>query len=220
VREVANLNGHTATFMAKPIGDGFGSSQHIHQSMWLDGVNLFHDPDDPDRLSRVARQYVAGVLATLREFTAIYAPTVNSYKRLSPNSAAGTACAWAVQSRSVSVRVINDSPASTRIELRTPGADANPHLVMAACLAGGLWGIEQQLDPGPAYRGNAYLDDSLETVPGSLAEAAELFAASDVAKQFFGEEAVRYYAATRRIEAAQFAAAVTDWEVRRYLCRV
>ena len=87
-------------------------------------------------------------------------------------------------------------------------------------LAGGLWGIENELDPGAPYAGNAYLDDSLETVPTSLHEAAELFASSDIAKRYFGEGAVRYFAATRRIEAAQFAAAVTDWEVKRYLCRV
>ncbi|WP_217544828.1 glutamine synthetase family protein [Streptomyces sp. GbtcB6] len=221
VREVADLHGYTATFMARPIAEGFGSSCHVHQSLWTaDGENAFSDTTDPDLLSNVGRHFIAGQLATLREFAALFAPTINSYKRYLPESAAGTTRTWAFQAKTVGVRVCTDSPNSTRVEHRAPGADANPYLVLAATLAGGIWGIENELDPGPPYRGNAYTDPTVEQIPATLGEAVELFEQSEAANAVFGEDVVRFIGALRRHEVAQYGQSVTDWEIRRYLTRV
>ena len=221
VREVADRHGHTASFMARPFATNFGSSFHLHQSIWSnDGRNLFHDPEDPERLSKLARHYIAGVLTTLRAFTALYAPWVNSYKRLLPETASGTTVSWSVDSRTTGIRVRNDSAGSTRAELRTPGADANPYLVMAGALASGLWGIENETELQPGTSGNAYADSSVQSLPTSLAEAADVLEQDELANRLLGEDAVRYIVATRRAEAEQFAAAITDWEIARYLTRV
>jgi glutamine synthetase len=221
VREVADRTGHTASFMARPFAENFGSSFHLHQSLWsADGENLFYDPSAPDRLSKLARHYIAGLLHTLPAFTALYAPTVNSYKRLLPETAAGTTVTWAVDSRTTSIRIRNENPKEARAELRTPGADGNPYLVMAGALAGGLWGIEHELELPPPTAGDAYSDPHVQSVPATLDAAADLLEQSEAANAMLGEDAVRYIVAMRRHEAAQFAAAITDWEIARYLTRV
>ncbi|OBJ42237.1 hypothetical protein A5630_21255 [Mycolicibacterium mucogenicum] len=217
VKRVAEQLGYFATFMPK-FGPGeFGSSLHVHQSLWRGDRNVFYDAAQVDGLSTLARQYIAGMRQTLREFTAVFAPFITSYKRFEEESAAGTQVAWAVGNRTTAIRAIRGSESATRVENRTPGSDANAYLVLAAMLAGGLWGIENELDPGEPYRGNAYADEALDRVPATLAEAVELFAQSEVANKFFGEEAVSYFAETRRWEVAQFNNAVTDWELARYI---
>ena len=220
VKRVAAEMGYLASFMPK-FGPGeFGSSLHVHQSLWTGERNAFYDASQPDGLSTVALQYIAGMKQTLREFTAVFAPFITSYKRFEAESAAGTQVAWAVGNRTTAIRAIRGPEGATRVENRTPGSDGNPYLVLAAMLAGGLWGIENDLDPGEAYVGNAYADESVATVPRSLAEAVELFAQSEVANKMLGEEAVAYYAETRRWEIEQFNNAVTDWELNRYIGNV
>lgn len=217
VKRVAAELGYFASFMPK-FGPGeFGSSLHVHQSLWSGERNAFYDASRPDGLSVVARQYIAGMTKTLREFTAMYAPYITSYKRFEADSAAGSQVAWAVGNRTTAIRAIRGPEGATRVENRTPGSDGNPYLVLAAMLAGGLWGIENDLDPGEAYAGNAYADEHVESVPRSLQEATELFAQSEVANKMLGEEAVSYYAETRRWEVEQFNSAVTDWELNRYI---
>lgn len=216
VKRIAESLGYTASFIPKLAPAGFGSSLHVHQSLWSGDRNVFFDGNSADGLSVVARQYAAGMMRTLREFTAVYAPFITSYKRFEPDSAAGSQVTWAIDNRTAAVRAINGTESQTRLENRTPGADANPYLVLAAMLAGGLWGIENDIDPGEPYRGNAYSDGELESVPNSLAEAVELFEQSEVANKFFGEDVVQYYAQTRRWEVQQFNDAVTDWELSRY----
>ncbi|MCG7632917.1 glutamine synthetase family protein [Gordonia McavH-238-E] len=217
VKRVAEQFGHFASFLPKFGSGEFGSSLHVHQSLWAGDRNVFYDGSADDRLSSTARHYIAGMQKTLREFTAVFAPFITSYKRFEEESAAGTQVAWAVGNRTTALRAVKGSEGATRIENRTPGSDGNSYLVLAAMLAGGLWGIENELDPGPAYEGNAYADESLERVPSTLAEAVEIFAQSEVANKFFGEEAVTYFAESRRWEVAQFNNAVTDWELARYI---
>jgi glutamine synthetase len=217
VKRIANSMGFTASFMPKFAPGGFGSSMHVHQSLWDGhGRNVFYDATEERGLSTVGRQYTAGLTQTLRDFTAIYAPFITSYKRYELDSAAGTQVAWSFGNRSTGIRAIDGPEHLTRVENRTPGADANPYLVLAAMLAGGLWGIENDLDPGPAYEGNAYADPEIEMVPRTLAEAVDLFEQSEVANKYFGEDVVQYLSQIRRFEVEQYNNAITDWELSRY----
>lgn len=218
IREIAMNHGYTASFMAKIAPGGFGSSLHVHQSLRDEGgTNVFYDADADDKLSTVARQYLAGMFTTMHEFTAVFAPTINSYKRFEPYAAVGCTRTWSIQSKAVGIRVVNDGPTGCRIEHRTPGADANPYLVLAAMLAGGLAGIENDLDPGKPYQGDSYRDSNVEWVPRNLVDAVKAFEQSEIANTYFGEETVKFFARTRHWEIEQFNNAVTDWELRRYL---
>lgn len=217
VRDLADRHGLVASFMAKPTA-GFGSSGHLHQSLWsTGGENLFSDPAGPHGLSALATAFIAGQLATMGEFACVYAPTVNSYKRFMPMSAAPTTVSWGHDNRTTALRIVGEGPDTIRVENRCPGADVNLYLGMAAALAGGLHGIEEGLGPPEAVAGNAYADTSLEPLPTSLEAAVSRFEESPVARRFLGDHFVDFYAATRRWEIEQFRSQPTDWEVRRYL---
>lgn len=211
-KQMATQRGQSVTFMAKP-NEREGSSCHIHMSLrGTDGELVFWDEDKQDR-SAIYDHFIAGVLATMREFTLFYAPNINSYKRFAKGSFAPTAVAWGIDNRSCSVRLVGEGPAA-RLENRLPGADANPYLALSALLAGGLYGVENKLELPPAIEGNAY-DSNAEHVPTTLAEARNLFANSTIAKEVFGEEVVKHYTNFADVELEQFNAAITDWEVRR-----
>jgi glutamine synthetase len=217
VKEIADRHGLIASFMAKPMA-GFGSSCHLHQSLWSPaGQNLFSDPGSPHGLSALAGSFIAGQLATMAELACLYAPTMNSYKRLVTDSAAPTTVSWGIENRTTALRLVGTSPESLRIENRCPGADVNVYLAMAAALAGGLYGIERQLALPEPVAGNAYADATLEALPTSLEAAVSRFEGSEAAKQFLGASFVEFYAATRRWEVEQFRAQPTDWEISRYL---
>ncbi len=217
IKETAAAAGLMATFMPK-LAPGFGSGNHLNQSLVdADGNNAFWDANNSDNLSTVARHYIAGMVATLRDFTAVFAPTVNAYKRLLPFSAAGITANWGFDNRTTGLRVISHDPVTTRIEHRTPGGDTNAYLAMAACIAGGMYGIENELEPPAPFGGNGYLDTGVDRVPGSLGEALAVFEQSEVANTYLGEEFVRFFAKTRRHEVAQSLQAATDWEIQRYM---
>jgi glutamine synthetase len=152
----------------------------------------------------------------MREFTALFAPTPNSYKRYAPYSWAGTSVSWSYENRSTGLRVVTGAPDATRLEHRLPGADANPYIVVAACLAGGLHGLERKPALAEAYEGDAYADAALETVPPSLDEAAGLLEGSAVARELLGDDFVRHYVLMKRFEAEKYRQQVSEWEVRRY----
>jgi glutamine synthetase len=216
VKEIASQHGLMATFMAKTL-PGFGSSCHIHQSVWADGHNLLWDGSSKDRLSELALRYIGGQVASLPDFTLMLAPNVNSYKRLIADSAAGTTATWGYENRTTGLRVIRDDATSCRIENRVPGGDVNPYLAMAACLAGGLYGLENEVAAPSPVEGNAYRDESMTPLPSSMEQAISAFESSSIAKDYLGDEFVRFYAATRKWELDQFRANVTDWEIKRYL---
>jgi glutamine synthetase len=213
-KEIAAGHNKSLTFMAK-YNEREGNSCHIHLSLrGLGGELVFaRDADgSPARGGRSAifNSFVAGVLSTMREFTLLYAPNINSYKRFQPGSFAPTAVAWGEDNRTCAVRVIGHGPA-LRMENRVPGGDVNPYLAEAGMLAGGLWGIEVELPLEPALAGNAYTAER-PRVPTTLREARDLFATSVLARNAFGDDVVDHYVNAADVELAAFESAVTDWE--------
>ncbi|MCX4536224.1 glutamine synthetase family protein [Streptomyces sp. NBC_00841] len=210
-KEIAAQEGVALTFMAK-FNEREGNSCHIHLSLQdTDGRNVMAGEDGG--MSPMMSHFLAGQLAALREFSLLYAPNINSYKRFQPGSFAPTAVAWGHDNRTCSLRVVGHGRAM-RFENRLPGGDVNPHLAVAGLIAAGLHGIEQKLELPEACEGNAYTA-AYDHVPTTLREAAELWERSEVAKAAFGEEVVAHYRNMARVELDAFDAAVTDWELRR-----
>ncbi len=203
-KEIAAQEGMAITYMAK-FDEREGSSCHVHFSLQdEDGRAVFAEDE------ATFHSFLAGQLATLRELTLLFAPNVNSYKRYAQASFAPTAVAWGRDNRTCSLRVVGHGP-GLRFENRIPGADVNPYLALSAIIAGGLHGVEQGLELEPAFEGNAYTADK-EQVPKTLQEARDLFAASTVAREAFGEDVVAHYLNMADVELNAFHAAVTDWE--------
>ena len=204
--------GQSVTFMAKP-NDREGNSCHIHLSLrGQDDSTIFWDAETQER-TPLYDHFIAGVLATMAEFTLFYAPNINSYKRFAQGSFAPTAVAWGMDNRSCSVRLVGHG-AGARLENRLPGGDANPYLALAAMMAGGLYGIEHELELEPMMVGSAYESDAPH-VPHTLHEARDLFRDSEIARAVFGDEVVEHYVHFADTEIEAFDAAVTDWELRR-----
>jgi len=218
VKEIAAQHGKAVSFMAKYAPGEAGNSCHIHLSLWRGRQNLFAAARRAGG-SRLFRQFLGGLMKYSPELCLCFAPTINSYKRYQPGSWAPTRMAWAVDNRTVGFRVVGHGP-SFRIENRMPGADANPYLAFAAMLAAGMAGVRERLDCGEEYRGNAYVDSQLARLPASLAEAADLFAASQLARTAFGDAVVEFYVHHARLEIEAFHQAVTDWEKARYFERI
>lgn len=211
-KEIAAQHGKSITFMAK-YDEREGSSCHIHLSLrGADGSLVFWDEGSGSR-SSLYDSFIAGVLDTMADFTLLYAPNVNSYKRFAAGSFAPTTIAWGEDNRTCAVRLVGHGP-SARMENRVPGADVNPYLALAAMLAGGLHGIEEELPLGPALVGNAYTSDRPK-VPHTLRDARDAFTRSEVARGTLGDEVVDHYTNMADVELAAFGAAVTDWERRR-----
>jgi glutamine synthetase len=209
-KELAARHGKALTFMAK-YDEREGNSCHLHMSLrGLDGEIVFADGQDR---SDVFASFVAGVQATLRDFTLLYAPTINSYKRYQAGSFAPTAVAWGEDNRTCALRVVGHG-AGLRVENRVPGGDVNPYLAQAAMLAGGLHGIREKLPLEPAFVGNAY-DSDRARVPSTLRDARDVFAGSALAEAAFGKDVVAHYVRAADVELEAFAGAVTDWERRR-----
>jgi glutamine synthetase len=203
-KEIAHLNGRSITFMAKPDHTAIGSSCHIHSSLWRDGENAFAGE------SETFRQYLAGQIACARELAVFLAPTINSYKRYAAGSWAPTTLAWGYDNRTCGFRIVGHGGA-LRAETRIPGADANPYLAFAALLAAGLHGIEQGLELGPAFEGNAYESD-VERFPSTLREAIAALEGGQVARAALGDEVVEHYLNYARIEQRLFDEVVTSYE--------
>ncbi len=211
-KEIAAQQGKAITFMAK-YDAREGSSCHIHLSLrGTDGELVFWDPDTHTR-TPLYDHFVAGVLATIADFTLLYAPNINSYKRFADGSFAPTTIAWGEDNRTCAVRLVGHG-AGARMENRVPGADANPYLALAGMLAGGLHGIEHELPLEEALVGNAYTSGR-PRVPATLSEARDAFAGSAIARRTLGDVVVDHYANMASVELAAYNAAVTDWELRR-----
>ncbi|NOY62428.1 MAG: glutamine synthetase [Gammaproteobacteria bacterium] len=216
-KEIASRFGMTATFMAKIDEQLPGCSGHLHQSLWdaAGQKNLFHDDSDADQMSATFKHYLAGQLHCMSEILPLYAPTVNSYKRLVEGMWAPTLATWGVDNRTAALRAITGGAKSSRLETRVGGADINPYLAVAAALASGLWGIEQKLElKEDAVSGNAYQAQGRTRLPRNLLEATEKMAASDIAKTLFG---VDHFVRTRLWEWQQYERSVSSWERQRYL---
>ncbi|THI96966.1 glutamine synthetase [Nocardioides sp.] len=209
-KEIAAQHGKALTFMAK-YNEREGNSCHIHLSLrGTDGSIVF---GDGRHRSQLYEHFIAGILGTLRDFTLLYAPNVNSYKRFATGSFAPTTIAWGTDNRSCALRLVGGGP-SARVENRVPGGDANPYLALAAMLGAGLYGIEHELELEPELVGNAY-DSGLPTIPATLRDARAEFNESEVARSILGDEVVDHYTHMADVELRAFDAAVTDWELRR-----
>lgn len=220
VKEIASRNGILASFMAKWNAALPGCSGHLHQSLWDSDrrMNLFYDPEDENKISELLKQYIAGQLYCLPEILPMYAPTVNSYKRLVEGAWAPTAVNWGIDNRTTALRVLNVSPRYTRLETRVPGADCNPYLAMAAALASGLYGIKNKLVlDREAVIGNAYVTSGGERLPENLYQAASAMKDSALARDLFGPQFVDHFTATRLWEWKQYAQQVSPWELKRYM---
>ncbi|MGY1600931.1 glutamine synthetase family protein [Geodermatophilus sp. SYSU D00815] len=208
-KEIAADAGMSLTFMAK-FDEREGNSCHLHVSLRDAADRPVFAGEGPHGFSPVFEHFLAGQLAGQRELTLLMAPNVNSYKRFAAGSFAPTAVAWGLDNRTCALRVVGHGP-SLRVENRVPGGDVNPYLALAAVLAAGLHGIENELPLEPALGGNAYSSDR-PRVPTTLRDAAELFEKSSLARAAFGDDVVDHYTNAARVELAAFDAAVTDWE--------
>jgi glutamine synthetase len=219
VKEIAYRHGIMATFMAKIHENLPGCGGHVHQSLYHkeENKNLFYNEKDDRKISELMKNYIAGQLFCLPHILPLFAPTINSYKRLVEGAWAPTTLTWGMDNRTVALRVLAGSQKACRLETRVIGSDVNPYLAMAGCLASGLYGIQNKLElKQPATVGNGYRDYSNGTLPHTLQEATQLMKQSRVAKEILGEPFVEHYTQTREWEWKQHLKAVTDWEYKRY----
>lgn len=220
VKEIAHRHGVLPTFMAKFSENLPGCSGHVHQSLWSAAgkENLFYDKKSKTGMSALMESYIAGQLHCLPFILPMYAPTVNSYKRLVEGAWAPTTITWAIDNRTTALRALPGGESSTRLETRVVGSDSNPYLAMAGCLASGLYGIKNKMKLTiPATTGSGYQDKQHGVLPKNLWEATQAMKESAVAKELFGEAFVSHFAATREWEWRQFSRVVTDWELKRYM---
>ena len=216
-KEIGSRFGVMPSFMAKWSPHYPGCSGHIHQSLSDGKSNVFHDAKSPRRMSKVFESYLAGQVTHLMEFGPMFWPTINSYKRLVDGFWAPVKPTWGMDNRTASFRVIAGSPKSTRLETRCPGADINPYLAMAAVLAAGLDGIEKGLElTTPPITGTNQGAENIPRAPRTLIETTRVFRQSTLARDWFGDDFVDHFAATREWEWRQWLDGVTDWELKRY----
>ncbi|CAN5801163.1 type I glutamate--ammonia ligase [soil metagenome] len=234
VKEVAMQHDVYATFMPKPLAQHWGSAMHTHVSLFEGDTNAFHDPDDADNLSPIAKQFTAGVLTHAREITAVCCQWVNSYKRLSaamggpfPTGEAPVHVSWGRHNRSALIRVPLYKPsksASARIELRAPDPACNPYLMLSVVLAAGLRGIEKGYELPPETEDNIFEMSAAQrraagivSLPGNLDEALREMEASELIAETLGEHVFDFFLRNKRVEWDAYRAQVTPYELQRYL---
>ncbi|MFJ3682731.1 glutamine synthetase family protein [Pseudomonas sp. NPDC090208] len=213
LKEVALKHGLTVVCMAKPLAHTPGSSMHIHQSVVdaTSGKNIFSDASGEP--TAAFHHFIGGQQAAMADFTALFAPNVNSYQRLChPFASPNNAC-WSHDNRAAGLRIPASGPEARRVENRLPGADANPYLAIAASLAAGLYGIEQQLQPSAPIQGEFAVPDHL-SLPCTLHAALERLKRSPLAKELFGAEFIEGYVASKTLELTSFFDEITPWERR------
>jgi len=218
VRQVALKHGVYATFMAKPMENQPGSAMHLHISVVkdADGVNLFADDTGAD--SPMFRHYIAGLQKYLPQVAPLFAPNVNSFRRMRPSHSAPINVQWGYDNRSCGLRVPISDRNNRRIENRLPGADANPYLAMAAALICGYIGIEEGVDPSAQAIGNAY--HHARTLPKTLEEALERFNACEVVRALLGEQFSRAFTCIKEAELEAFQGVISSWERDHLLLKV
>jgi glutamine synthetase len=224
VRNAALAHGLHATFMPKPIFGQNGSGMHTHQSLFMNGENIFFDADAEYQISDTMRYYIGGLKQHAKAVAAITNPLVNSYKRLVPGYEAPVDIAWSQRNRSPMIRVPDRRGVGTRVEFRMPDPACNPYLALAVQLAAGLDGIERQVDPGPPIDTNVWELSAeeraryqMESLPANLGEAIVEMEKDDLIRNTLGEHLFDNYVHAKRQEWAENIAQVTRWELDRYL---
>ena len=215
VKEIAWLNGHGATFMAKYDTEKAGSSSHVHVSLWNKDTPAFLDPSKEHGMSDLFRSFLAGMLAHAQEMTLFLAPYVNSYKRFTVGMFAPTKAVWSTDNRTAGFRVCSENAKGIRVECRIGGADLNPYLACAAMLAAGLDGIEKGMELEPEQVGDMYHTENIREVPKSLRAAIAAAEGSDMLRAAFGEDVLEHYLHAARWEQSESDRVVTDWDRNR-----
>ncbi len=226
VKSIAKRHGLHATFMPKPLHGIHGSGMHVNMSLSKDGVNIFADEKDPCGLSETAYHFMAGVLKHVKGMALITNPLINSYKRLVPGFEAPVYIAWSTINRSPLIRIPAAKKENARIELRSPDPCCNPYLTLALCLAAGMEGIRNKMDPPKSVDQNIFeltesqrRDMGIEKLPATLGEAIEEFEKDEFIKEVLGSHITEKYLQEKKAEWAAYQAQVTDWEVKQYLMK-
>jgi len=227
VKELAYMSGVYATFMPKPLIGQNGSGMHVHQSLFKGEHNAFYDANTEYFLSDTCKQFIAGILKYVPEFTAVTNQWVNSYKRLVPGFEAPVYISWAQRNRSNLVRIPMYKPgkeAATRIEFRSPDPACNPYLAFSVMLAAGLHGIEEKLEcPSPLEMDLYHLPQEerdrlgIKSLPGSLIEAITLCEGSALVREALGDHVFREFVANKHLEWDRYRTHVSDFEINEYL---
>jgi len=218
VREVALRHDIYATFMSKPMGNEPGSAMHVHQSI-VDpqtGANLFAGADG--KASKLFRAYIGGLQKYIPAVMPIFAPNVNSYRRLARFSNAPINLQWGYDNRTCGLRVPVGDASAMRVENRVPGADANPYLAFAATLACGYLGMVEQLEATPEQVGSAYSGEY--TLPRELSQALEVMDGSTAMREILGEKLVDVLVAVKRLEYETYLRVISSWEREHLLLNV
>jgi glutamine synthetase len=219
-KEMAAMNNLLLTFMGRPTTDGGGSGYHVHLSLSDPDTkeNLFHDPDGEYGLSRLALYFIGGQMAHAKGMSALFAPTINSYKRYVPDSFCPYYMVWGMDNRTVYCRVPDERGAATRVENRAPCASANPYIVIAAAFAAGLDGIKNKIEPEAPIKGDVGFADpgTMETVPFYLRDALDELKKDTVLCEAIGPELIQAFVALKQNELDRFRKHVTDWEFNEY----
>ncbi|NLV35598.1 MAG: type I glutamate--ammonia ligase [Clostridiaceae bacterium] len=224
VKTIAQKHGLHATFMPKPIFNIAGSGMHINTSLVKNGENGFYDEKDPLSLSQDAYGFIGGLMKNIRSFTALTNPLVNSYKRLLNGYEAPVHITWSARNRSPLIRIPSARRSSTRIELRCPDSSCNPYLALAAILSAGLDGIENGIQPPPAYNGNIFalcdeerVANSIEELPRSLDEAILEMSKSSFTRDVVGNHIFEKYIQAKMEECNEYKMRISKWEIDSYL---
>ena len=220
-KEIAHFNGRSISFMAKYDFNDTGSSCHIHSSLWtMDGKTaVFDDHHSAHGMSETFQHYLAGQIATAREFSLLWAPTINSYKRFQLGSWAPTGVGWGLDNRTLGFRKVGHGK-GTRVESRIPGSDANSYFAFAGTIAGGLYGIKNKMKLGEPFKGNGYEAPEIPRIPWNIVDAIALWENSTIAREAFGDDVHHHILTMAKAEWEAFNHTVTDWELRRYWERI
>ncbi|MDR1801156.1 MAG: glutamine synthetase family protein [Lachnospiraceae bacterium] len=224
VKTIAKRHGLHATFMPKPKAGINGSGMHLNMSLKKDGVNVFADETDPKGLSKEAYWFIGGLLKHVKALCFLTNPIVNSYKRLIPGYEAPVSIAWAMKNRTPLIRIPATRGEGTRLELRNPDPSANPYLALAGCLAAGLDGIRNKIEPPPSLDTNIFAMSNeereaigVDSLPGSLLEAIREFEKDELIRGILGEDLAKKLITAKEEEHRDYRASITAWELDKYL---
>ena len=227
VKTIAKRHGLHASFMPKPKSGVNGSGMHINMSLTREGVNVFYDPESPIHLSREGYYFIGGIMKHIRAITAVTNPLVNSYKRLVPGYEAPVYIAWSATNRSPLIRIPAMNDARQRIELRSPDSAANPYLALAVCMAAGLDGIRNEILPPDSIDTNIFamseeerLEQGIDCLPGNLLESIHALEQDAYICDVLGPHATRRFVQAKKKEWEEYRAAVSNWEIEKYLSRI
>ncbi|VAV99472.1 glutamine synthetase family protein [hydrothermal vent metagenome] len=213
-KEIAWQQGHAASFLPKWHHSRVGSSSHVHQSLWKDGLPAFYDADDKLGMSQMMKHYMAGLLKYAPDYTYFLAPYVNSYKRFQKGTFAPTRTIWSVDNRTAGFRLCGDGTKAIRVECRVGGSDLNPYLAIAAQIAAGIKGIEDKLELDPPFSGDVYKGNT-GMIPQNLRDACANLKSSAMLRAAMGDDVIDHYTRCAEVELEDFDRVVTDYEIAR-----